>query len=705
MLSTTFNVILMILGFGLLIFIHELGHFLAAKWAGIRAEAFAIGMGPVMMAWRKGIGFRFGSTVPEYRRRALASMGADLAHRQQGSITESELTRHADEIGLGETEYSLRWLPIGGFVKMLGQDDADPNAVSDDPRSYTQRPIGKRMVVVAAGVVMNLILAVILYIIAFMVGVQFNAPIIGTVVQGMPASTAQADDGNLVGLKPGDRLVSINGDPSETFADLQIAGAMGKPGTPLRVVIEREGLSNPVQFNITPERNQATGLLGVGVLPAYTATLRTAPAQDIRKYLNSFGLAEHGVEPGMALVAVNDIPVHLYHEIDAAVHAASVQTVRTTWASLDGPESIEVPLSLQPQLSPLPTAATFENPSLGLLGFTPLVGIDSIVEDRNATVLRKGDVVLRVGPVNAPTNAQFRETVREIGSGDLPMTVLRDDAVVEVTASVRKGLVGVNITNALHSPCVGAPINEIMVGEGGNRTTRPTPAAQLNLRGLGAVRITQVNGTRISDWTTLREAFRTAPIDEQTNTADIAVTWQPGMQDVTPVTQTITVARADLDTLQELAWSLPLSPVLFEEKYTLREAGGNPLTAITMGAEETWNMIVLTYLTIDRLIRRSVGVKQIRGPVGIVHLGTQILDKGFMYLIFLLAAISVNLAVINFLPLPIVDGGLFLFLVYEKFRGKPPSIAFQNAAALVGLCLIVTVLLVVTWNDVMRLLS
>ncbi len=100
-----------------------------------------------------------------------------------------------------------------------------------------------------------------------------------------------------------------------------------------------------------------------------------------------------------------------------------------------------------------------------------------------------------------------------------------------------------------------------------------------------------------------------------------------------------------------------------------------------------------------------MGVEQLQGPLGIVHMGSKIIEGGFTYLIFFLAMISVNLAVINFLPIPIVDGGLFLFLIYEKIKGRPPSLAFQNAATIVGLCLIGTVFLVVTWNDVMRLLG
>ena len=123
-----------------------------------------------------------------------------------------------------------------------------------------------------------------------------------------------------------------------------------------------------------------------------------------------------------------------------------------------------------------------------------------------------------------------------------------------------------------------------------------------------------------------------------------------------------------------------------------------------MGLQETKKIIVMTYLTIDRLFRGTVGIEQLRGPIGIIDIGIKISNRGFIYMLFFLGMISVNLAVINFLPLPIVDGGLFLFLIYEKLKGRPPSIAFQNVATILGLFLIGTLFLVVTYNDVMRLI-
>src|SRR5688500_11292871 len=110
-LTSGVNLVLIILGFGVLIFIHELGHFLAAKGQRIRSAACAVVMGPVIMSWRKGIGLRFGSNMPEYHERVREFLETDQVHKSE--LTPAELYRVGDKLGLGETESSLRWLPIG----------------------------------------------------------------------------------------------------------------------------------------------------------------------------------------------------------------------------------------------------------------------------------------------------------------------------------------------------------------------------------------------------------------------------------------------------------------------------------------------------------------------------------------------------------------------------------------------------------------
>src|SRR6478672_1190820 len=99
------SVVLLCLGFGFVIFWHELGHFLAAKWAGVKVEQFAVGFGQALFSWRKGVGIRWGSSAAEYEEAVKA---------------EREGTQPAAVRAVGETEYRLNWIPLGGYVKMLG---------------------------------------------------------------------------------------------------------------------------------------------------------------------------------------------------------------------------------------------------------------------------------------------------------------------------------------------------------------------------------------------------------------------------------------------------------------------------------------------------------------------------------------------------------------------------------------------------------
>src|SRR5436190_9305586 len=119
MIEQVDSILLLCLGFGFVIFWHELGHFLAAKWVGIRVEQFAVGFGHAVFSWRKGMGFTLGSSTKKYEELLAANAASDL----------------------GETEYRLNWIPLGGYVKMLGQDDLRPNSLSDDPHAYNKKSI------------------------------------------------------------------------------------------------------------------------------------------------------------------------------------------------------------------------------------------------------------------------------------------------------------------------------------------------------------------------------------------------------------------------------------------------------------------------------------------------------------------------------------------------------------------------------------
>lgn len=174
---TIITIIYAVLIFCLLIFVHELGHFAVAKAVGIRVNEFSLGMGPRIL--------RFGK---------------------------------------GETDYSLRAFPIGGFVKMEGEDED-----SDDPRAFNNKSAIKRALVVVAGSMMNLLTTVIIVtIMALVFGSATN--VIGETTKGFPAEEA--------GLRAGDRIVRINETEVSEWGEV-IAALSESKGETIELLVER----------------------------------------------------------------------------------------------------------------------------------------------------------------------------------------------------------------------------------------------------------------------------------------------------------------------------------------------------------------------------------------------------------------------------------------------------------------------------------
>ena len=150
--STALNILLVMLGFGAVIMIHEFGHFIVAKLCGIKVEAFSIGFPPTLIALQKIKGRIHTRILPK----------TPLEETQDDSTEETADT--------WDTEYRIGLIPFGGFVKMLGQADTGAAEKTDDPRSFTNKPIIARIAVVAAGVIFNAISAILLFMILFSIG-------------------------------------------------------------------------------------------------------------------------------------------------------------------------------------------------------------------------------------------------------------------------------------------------------------------------------------------------------------------------------------------------------------------------------------------------------------------------------------------------------------------------------------------------------
>ncbi|HET19901.1 MAG TPA: hypothetical protein ENO16_04765, partial [Chromatiales bacterium] len=521
-------------------------------------------------------------------------------------------------------------------------------------------------------------------------------------------------------LQSGDVVTHINGKEARTFADLHIAAAMSKPGSSITVAVERSGIPEPLRFTMEPQVDRATGLLSLGAFSGSSTTLVKKDSSDlvVTDALDRIGLSEAGIKLGMTMVSAHGAPISTHQQLEAYAAAGNGRPIPTTWQAVDedggpvGPAiAADVPVAPDYQDLPYPEPAPdgTRDYEQGLFGLVPLAKIESVAEESgNVGILQPGDIVLRVG---ARDGIRFRELSREVRkhAGEaVSITVLREGGEKIVQALVdRKGMLSVTLANAWETPIIARPMARIAVRQAEEEgiQTVDTPVAPLNL--MARDRIAAVNDTPVEDWTGFREALRrhTAEAASEKQGAEVELVVihpTPGREQETVA---LALSAEEVADLQELSWHSRLPSYAFQPIHTILSAGGDPVTAVVMGFRETRKLIVMTYLTIDRLIRGSVGVEQLRGPVGIVDLGAKILPKGFMYFMFFLGVISVNLAVINFLPLPIVDGGLFLFLIYEKIRGRPPSMQFQNVATIVGICLIGGLLVVTFYNDIVRILS
>lgn len=684
--STAFDLLLVVVGFGLIIVIHELGHFVAARWAGIRVFAFAVGFGPAIISFRKGLGWRRGSSERAYRT----------------LLAEREVSIHdMPPSDISPTEYRLNWLPLGGYVKMLGQEDANPGATSHAPDSYQTCHPAKRLVVISAGVVANVVLAAIVFMFVFMVGLRTEPPRLGMVASDGPAATALPGNPGVVeaGLKPGDHVVSINGREARSFNDLMLASAMAKPGNPIDVLVRRDGFDAPLAFRVVPKESEATGLQGIGVAPAQSTQLY-GDGGDIDGYtrvMRQIGL--DGIPPDSTLesVRVGDGAAQPIEDsgVLAAVFLESKGQPVTLAFDLDG-VTHEATLTPRPQLQqsmvPMPSGST--TPQTHLLGFTPAMTVGTLDAEARGYKqgLRTGDLFARLGSLEYPSVASGIAEIRRHTGDTMPIVVLRDGQPVELTVSVtRDGTIGFYPDQDLDSTILALPPSGADFGK--PVVDRP------------GVRVVSVAGRPVSSFADIRSALIDATSAAYTDEggAEIALELRlPTAQglDGEIVERSIQLSNAEVVALRNLGYGPPagLLSVFRPAEFTLKAEG--PVDAVRVGLAETHRVMMMTYLTFARLLQGSVKVEHLKGPVGIAHLGTRVADRGFIWLLFFMALISVNLAVVNFLPIPIVDGGQFLFIIFEWIRGKPVPEAVQSIATVAGLLLIGAAFLVVTFNDI-----
>lgn len=683
------DLVLVVLGFSLIIVIHEAGHFLAARWAGIRVLAFAVGFGPAIVSFRRGLGWRRGSSEPEYKRA-----------ENEGRLA----------AGVSTTEYRLNILPFGGYVKMLGQDDINPTARSHEPDSYQSCVPWKRMIVISAGVVANIITAAALFVAVFMIGLKTEPAKVGLVEAGSPAATTVARNAAAlgvtdVGLKSGDEIVQIDGEEPLSFNDVVLASAMARRGRTVEISVRRRGVDGVLHFPIMPVEDRVTKLLFIGIRPAESARLRTTPRVEERVRFMQV-MAERGlpgVEPGMTLKSIGGKPVESLGQVFKAVDESGGQTLPVVFESEDGRE-VRLALPSDPRMmrSMMLVGKDEAIEARHLLGLMPVMAVEDVTKDSGGykVGMRPGDVFSRLGALEWPSFAAGISEVRAHRGKDIRVTVVRKDSdgrwvekdLGDVPVS-RDGKIGfLPFDSSARGAWVGTPYTWTE-----DAWNTPQIAA--------GSRIVGVNGQATATMRDVRRAlFEIARAGEGERVATLSVESPLQAADGGRWVQEIDwpLNAAAVTALTTSPWEPALEINQFEPEQVVLKADG-PVHAIKMGVSETHRVMLTTYVTFARLFQGTIKVSHLKGPVGIAHVGTLLAERGWVWLLFFMAIISVNLAVINFLPIPIADGGHFVFLLYEQITGKPVSAAVQNVAAIAGLVLLAAVFLIVTFNDIQNL--
>ena len=233
--------------------------------------------------------------------------------------------------------------------------------------------------------------------------------------------------------------------------------------------------------------------------------------------------------------------------------------------------------------------------------------------------------------------------------------------------------------------------NQVMTPEIG-QVTPDSPAYQAGL--LKGDIIVSINGKPVDRWSGIKNEVK----DSAGKNLEITVKREDAFPSFTVVPETSVVKNIFGEEIKSA-----LIGIVSSGKFKTIELG--PLDAINEGFRKTWEIIELTCRTIVKLFQRVIPIKTLGGPILIGQMTGQLAKESLAYLIPFMAVISINLGILNLLPVPILDGGLIVFLLIELVIGKPLSIKKREAAQKIGLFLLIMLMAVVMYNDVVRILE
>jgi regulator of sigma E protease len=680
----TWKILQVALGFGAVIMIHELGHFLVAKACGIRIEMFSIGFPPVILSLKR--------TKQGLRVKVLP-------HASDQAVM-------ADDDG---TDYCIGLLPFGGFVKMMGQSDTGTVEKNDDPRSYLNKPIWQRIAVVAAGVIFNAVGAMILFMALFSHGLELTPPIVGQVMPNSPADVA--------GLKAGDRIVEIEGEKFVDYMSIILGAALSDKDKGVAMKVEKsDGSIADVKLKAERQINDPSGLRKFGIDQPTSLTISRFIDDpcDIEAIYQSSKF-----RPGDVITTMNGKPLAKVWQLDdyasAALTPTAVMTVSRSFpkGSEKTTVQVDVPMVCGPNYSNFRTEFDLAN-VYSMVPRLKIAGLGEISEPTGwkyavkrwftKTILRKpvesvsakpqfktDDIIIQIGEVSNPTYKDLREQTISHKDKSLSITVLRKNNkgdLEPVTFEVKPAAKGGDSNRVILDVVPIVPLLDMehavvartidsTVGPG----ALPIPPGSV---------ITKVDGKAVESFYDVIRLIRAGAGQR------ISIDYKMAKED--GGVAGLEVPEQDAIHMQsDMMLAAPLE--FYKETYKAK----NPAQAVAWGVKRTWQFIEQSIFTLTGLFSGNVPASSLSGPVGIATISYKMAGQGIMDLLNFLGLLSACLVVMNLLPLPIVDGGVILLLIIEKIRGVALNPKILEIITWIGLVLLLSVFVWVTYNDVLRL--
>ena len=529
---------------GILVFVHELGHFLIARLNGVRVEVFSLGFGKKIFQIKKG-----------------------------------------------DTVYALSLIPLGGYVKMFGEQPGDAISEADKAVSFTHKTVLQRMSIVLAGPLMNLFFAVLLFGLITVVGEERKPAVLGDVAITSPAFE--------MGFRPGDQILKVAGQSVTTWDDLQ---------DKLNELREQE-----VAFEISSKQNPES-------------------------------------------------------------------------------KSLTAKISSVPNPNPIATsklAGTVEGFQFFSVGSTVAVIKGSLLDSLG---IKTGDTIKMING----KLVQFWREVEAAGKELRPGTQLNlvfERLVSEDSGKTEDLTVNVQVPKAATLASVGIEQSDLYLA----KILDKSPAQKAGLKEMD--KLIAINDIPLKGWEdVLKNIKEYAP---ESGTVKFTIQ-RDGQKSELAITPQMT-AQMNVVGKEEKRYTIGIVPLIsLASEKSLFVRTLNPIAAAGAGIKKSYEMTVMTLLSLVRMFSGEISAKNVGGILSIGQAASESFRAGFNSFVQMMGVISISLFILNLLPIPVLDGGHILFYTIELIKGSPVSLKKMELAQQVGLVLLMSLMLFALFNDVNR---